>query len=107
MSSIDVRNNVNSAIISGISGLQKASDGISQASINIAQKTAQSRDTADVLSDSALQQIGSVKQLLPKGGDDITSDLVALSVNSINAQASSKVLDVVKNTIGRIIDETA
>ena len=107
MSYIDVRNNMNSAIISGFTGLQKASDGISQASLNIAQKTAQTRDTADVLSDAALQQIGSVKQLLPSSGSDITSDLVSLSVNSINAQASAKVLDVVKNTIGRIIDETA
>lgn len=105
--SYDVSNSVNSALISGITGLQNASSGISQASINIAQKTAQLRDPADVLSDSALQQIGSVKQLLPQGGDSITSDLVSLSINSINAQASSKVLDVVKNTVGRIIDETA
>lgn len=102
-----IDNNINSAIVSGVLGLQRASEGITQSSINIAQQQAQLRDPQDVLSDAATQQIGLTSQLLPQGGDSITSDLVSLNVNLTNAQASTKVLDVANETVGRIIDELA
>ncbi|WP_026376243.1 hypothetical protein [Aestuariibacter salexigens] len=105
-------NNVNAAIVSGQLGLQRASDGITQASTNIAQRVAgaspgQPRDVNDVLADAASQSLSSIRQVLPSGGDSLTNDLVGLSVNSINAQASAKVLDTVNDTVGRIIDELA
>lgn len=102
-----IDNNVNSAIVSGVLGLQRASDGITQASINIAERQAQLREPQEVLADAATQQIGLTSQLLPKGGDSITSDLVSLNINLTNAQASTKVLDVVNETVGRLIDELA
>ena len=105
--SFDVRNSVNSALISGIGGLQKASVGITNAAFNIAQQTTQNRDKDALLADVAYQQIGSVKKLLPSNTNDLNNDIVSLSINSLNAQASAKVLEVVKNTVGRIIDETA
>lgn len=105
--SFDVSNNINSAILSGTFGLRKASDGITQASLNIAQRNAQSKDPSDLLADAATQQIGAIKQVLPQPASNLTSDLVSLSVNSINAQASAKVLDVANNTVGKIIDELA
>lgn len=101
----DVRNSTNSALVSGLLGVQNASNGITQSSISIAQQTAQLRSTQDVLSDAAAQQIGLTSQLLPTGGNSITSDLVSLSVNLNNAQASSQVLDVANDTVGRLIDE--
>ena len=98
-------NNINAAIVSGQLGLQRASDGITQASINIAQRTAQQRDVNDVLADAASQSLGNIRQLLPQSGDSLTSDLVGLSINSINAQASARVIDTANDTVGRIIDE--
>jgi hypothetical protein len=95
---MDVRNSVNSAILSGAFGLQKASQGITASSFNIAQRSTEPLAT---------QQIGSVSQLLPSGGDSLTSNLVGLSINARNAEASAKVLDVASGTVGRIIDELA
>lgn len=102
-----IDNNINSAIVSGVLGLQRASDGITQSSINIAQRQAQLRDPKDVLTDVATQQIGLTSKLLPQGGDSVTSDLVSLNINLTNAQASTKVLDVANETVGRLIDELA
>ena len=103
----DVTNNVNSAIISGTLGLNRAQQGITEASINIAQGNGESQTTQDLLANVATQQIGQVNQLLPQGGDGLTNDLLSLQINSRNALASSKVLDVANNTVGRIIDELA
>ena len=105
--SFDISNNINSAIVSGTLGLQNASKGITEASVNIAQRNAQARDPAELLSDAATQQLGVASQLLPQGGDSLTDDLVSLSINSTNALASAKVLDVADETVGRIIDELA
>jgi hypothetical protein len=93
--------------VSGVLGLQRASDGITGTSISIAQQQASLRSTSDLLSDVATQQLGNVGSLLPSGGDSLTNDLVSLSVNLTNAQASAQVLDVANETVGRIIDELA
>lgn len=102
-----VNNGLNSAVASGLLGFQRASDGITQSSISIAQQAAQLRDPQDVLTDAATQQVGLASKLLPTGGDSLTSDIVSLSVNLTNAQASTKVLDVANETVGRLIDELA
>lgn len=103
----DVTNNVNSAIISGTLGLNRAQQGITEASINIAQRNAEPQSTQDLLANAATQQLGQVNQLLPQGGDGLTNDLLSLQINSRNALASTKVLEVANNTVGRIIDELA
>ncbi len=104
---IDVTSSMNSAILSGVLGVQNASNGITQTSISLAQQQASLRTTSDLLSDVSLQQIGNVSNLLPSGGDSITSNLVSLSINLNNAQASSEVLDVANETVGRLIDTIA
>jgi hypothetical protein len=87
--------------------VQRASDGITATSINLAQQQASLRSTSDLLSDAATHQIGNVSSLLPSGGDSLTNDLLSLSNNLNNAQASTKVLDVANETVGRIINELA
>eukprot|EP01026_Neomeris_dumetosa_P079469 TRINITY_DN868_c0_g2_i1.p1 TRINITY_DN868_c0_g2~~TRINITY_DN868_c0_g2_i1.p1 ORF type:complete len:220 (+),score=7.98 TRINITY_DN868_c0_g2_i1:23-682(+) len=105
--SFDVSNNINSAIISGTLGLQNASNGITEASLSIAQRNAQAQSPEDLLAGAATQQLGVVGQLLPDGGNSLTTDLVGLTISATNAQASAKVLDVANDTVGRIIDELA
>lgn len=103
----DVTSSMNSAILSSVMGVQKASEGITLASLGIAQQTTSQRSTSELLSDVALQQIGSTSKLLPSGGDSITQNLVSLSNNLTNAQASLNVLDVADETVGRLIDTLA
>ena len=48
-----------------------------------------------------------IRDSLPQSAGNMTSDLVSLKLNSINAQASAKVLDVAFDTVGTIIDTLA
>ncbi|MCQ8848640.1 hypothetical protein ALT761_04010 [Alteromonas sp. 76-1] len=101
-------NNINSAILSGQFGLQNASNGITQAASNIAQQTTNAeRDPQAVLANAATQSLQNVRNILPSPQDDVTTNLLSLKINSINAQASAKVLDVANDTIGTIIDTLA
>ena len=102
----NVTNNINSAIVSGQLGLNRASAGINEASVNIAQQNAQ-RTPEELLSNAATTQIGQFSKLLPQGGDSLTNNLVSLQINSTNALASAKVIGVASDTIGKIIDELA
>lgn len=105
---IETGYNINSAILSGQFGLQRASDGITQGSLNIAQRTAQ-QDVAEngpvnVLANSAEQQLTNLSNTLPPIGNSLTGDLISLQVNARNAEASAAVIDTADETIGRIID---
>lgn len=108
---IDSTFNVNSALIAGQQGLQRASDGITQASLNIAQRTAQNtleqQGPQAVLQQAAVNGLETTSQLLPQSTGGITDDLVSLQVNSLNAQASAKVLEVANDTVGTIINTLA
>ena len=108
---IDPNFNVNSALIAGQLGLQRASNGITEASLSIAQRSAQStlatQGPQGVLEQAAVNGLETTSQLLPQATDSLTTDLVSLQVNSLNAQASAKVLEVANDTVGRIIDTLA
>ncbi len=90
-----IGSNINSAIASGVYGLQSASAGITEASENIAQRTAEGSSRANGETASA-----------PESGN-VTDDLIALKVNSLNAQANAKSVDAAFGTIGTIIDTVA
>lgn len=92
-----------SAFAAGRLGLQNASNGITEASVNIAQANSV-RTPEEVLQSAAQQQLSAVSQVLPEPADNIVNDLVSLQTNLLNAQASTRVLDVVDETVGRLID---
>ncbi|WP_235594667.1 hypothetical protein [Paraglaciecola hydrolytica] len=106
--SINVNNNLNSAIVSGQLGLSRASDNISQHTNNIASLSVASRSSQspqEFLANAVTTQLNAIKQTLPQAASgSITTELVGLSVNSINAQASTKVIDTANGTIGTILD---
>ena len=89
---------VNSALLAGQYGLQNASDGITQAASNIAQRTAEGGSSSNHVQENA--------QVEPSNGN-LTSDLIALNINSVNAGASARVLEVANDTLGTIIDTIA
>jgi hypothetical protein len=89
---------VNSAFLAGQYGLQNASDGITQAASSIAQRTAEGSSSSNNVQENA--------QVEPSNGN-LTDDLIALNVNSVNAEASARVLEVANDTLGTIIDTIA
>jgi hypothetical protein len=104
---MNISNNVNSAIVSGTIGIQRGSDGITQNASNLAGLSAVTRPASDpqeFLANATLNQLNSIKQTLPQPNEGITSNLVGLSVNLTNAQASAKVVDSANSTVGSILD---
>jgi hypothetical protein len=104
---VEISNNINSAIVSGTMGMKKASDNISQSTSNLAGLSAFSvppSDPQEFLASAALNQLSTMKQLLPQASNGITSNLVGLSINLTNAQASTKVVDTASDTVGTILD---
>ena len=103
----NVSNSLNSAIVSGVLGAQKASDGITQSSVKLAQQEASFKTTQQLLSDVSLQQIGNSTKLLPSGGDSLTANLLSLNNNLNNFQASLSVVDAANDTVGKLINTLA
>jgi hypothetical protein len=104
---MNVSNNINSAIISGTLGIQRASEGITQHSANLASFAASkpvSDNPQEFLANAVLSQLGAIKQSLPTPTPGITNDLVGLSINSINAQASAKVAGTANETVGTLLN---
>ena len=104
---MNITNNVNSAIVSGTIGIQRASNGITQNATNLANlsvASAPSRDPQEFLANATLNQLNAIKQTLPQASEGMTSNLVGLSVNLTNAQASAKVVDTASGTVGTILD---
>ena len=104
---MDISNNTNSAIVSGTLGIKRAYDGISQNASNLASLSAfsvPSRDPQEFLANATLNQLNAIKQVLPQASEGITSNLVGLSINLTNAQASTKVVDTASDTVGTILD---
>ena len=107
MSSI-IGNSINSAIVSGMNGLQKSYQGMTHASISIAQRAAQTSVEFDgpgtVLANASIQGLSNLRNTLPKGGDSMTTDLLSMQMYSRNALASAKVVDKAFDAVGTIID---
>ena len=104
---MDISNNINSAIVSGTLGIQRASKEVTQNTSNLASLSAfsvPSSDPQEFLANATIKQLSSIKQLLPEASDGITSNLVGLSINLTNAQASTKVVDTASDTVGTILD---
>ena len=104
---MEISNHINSAIVSGNLGIQRASEGITQNASNLASLSTfsvASSDPQELLANATLKQLSSIKQRLPEASDGITSNLVGLSINLTNMQASTKVVDTANDTVGTILD---
>ena len=87
-------------------GLQSASDGVSQAAANIAQRTAEDA-IAPAQPTVATSETNNTSSNSASSTTRLTDDLIALNVNERNAQASAKVLGVADEMLGTIIDVLA
>jgi predicted secreted protein len=97
---------VGSAFAAAQYGLQSASDGISQAASNIAQRTAEDA-VAPAQPIAANIDTNNAKPNSTSSTSRLTDDLIALNVSERNAQASAKVLGVADEMLGTIIDVLA
>jgi hypothetical protein len=107
MSINNVSSNIHSASASALLSLQAASNNITQSSFNIAQRSAESPASAyapTLLAITESQQRGENNQSLRQTSPSLSADIVRLSTNSNNAQASAKVLAVADETFGTLLD---
>ncbi|AWL10597.1 hypothetical protein HMF8227_00089 [Saliniradius amylolyticus] len=89
-------NNLNSAMVSGAQGLERASSGITQNSADIASQQVAKEPGADA----------SLQEQLASSRPGLTDSLVGLSTNLTYAQASAEVIETTDEMIGRFVDET-
>lgn len=91
----------NTAFYSARQGLNSASEGISQAAENIAR--------TNKLTRQGEQQAASMQQPVNATSvpGPVTQDLISLTINSTQAQASAKALGVANDTVGFLIDTLA
>ncbi len=82
---------VNSAMSSGLGGLQSAQQGISQATTEVAKPTQTNQAVEEGKEQQALQS-------------DKTSALVAAKESENQAQASAEVVEAADETLGTVID---
>lgn len=88
---------LSSAFQSGVQGLKKASDSITQSSQNIAERTLQSSQQGD----KAESYVSSSQ------ATSVTDDLVQLKVGEIQAQANTRSIQTANQVVGTLIDEMA
>lgn len=97
---------IQSAFSSGLQGFQRASNGVTEATVNInreaanEQRVRNAEQTAD--SDAAQQNVEAQRRQTP----DMTQSLVQLNTESINAEANVRSIRTADEMLGTLIDVT-
>ncbi len=94
-------NPIASAMMSGNLGLQRAGDNITQASSNIAQRTANGQPEAALAATTAASR-GEISTPVPP--TSLSEDVVNLSSSLTYAKAAARVVDVAGDNLGRLLD---
>ena len=84
---------VNSAMQSGLAGIQSAQSGITQATTEVAKPTQTSQAVEEGKEQQGLQS-----------GDDKTSALIAAKESENQGKASAEVVEAADETLGTVID---
>ncbi|GAB3014429.1 hypothetical protein [Bowmanella dokdonensis] len=101
--SIQFDGNVNSAFVSGALTIQRASDGITQNSISLAQQQTDQREPRQEQAETA-----KLSERVPSTGNgSVTDSLAGLTLNLRHAEAGAKVLDMTSDMVGSLINEVA
>lgn len=94
---------IQSAFSSGVQGLQRAEQGVREASLEIArQPLAKENEAAEAGSETASAQPQSSTPVQP-----VTEQLVKLKLEERNAQANSQVIRTADQVVGSLIDTRA
>lgn len=107
---MNINNNINSAMVGGALGIQRASDGITQNASNLTGLSAflaPSPDLQAFLENATSNQLETIKPVLPQSSESMTSNLLGLSINLTNAEASTKAVNTASDTVGTILDVLA
>lgn len=103
-----VVNNINLVIIFGQFGLQRLFDGMMQFVFNIVQCLVQQdvvvNGFIELLVNVVVQSLLNIFCLLFFGGDSFIFDLLLMQLYSKNVLVLVKVIDVVNDIVGKIID---
>lgn len=94
---MDVSNNLGSAFNAGVQGLQSASDGITESSVNIARAQTERENVEG--SEPAPETREAQSQPV-----NVTEELVNLRVEQFNAQANTRSIQTADEVLGTLID---
>lgn len=93
---------IQSAVYSGLQGIQRASTGIAEATVNINRQTTTPSDSVTEES-TATETVNAVQQT---AAPDLGQELIRLNREETNAQANVKTLQAADEILGTVIDIT-
>ena len=99
---MDISNNLGSAFNAGVQGLQSASEGITESSVNIARAQTEREDVERVEQSQEVRQAESPQPASQPV--NVTNELVNLRVEQFNAQANTQSIQTADEVLGTLID---
>ncbi|WP_306519300.1 excinuclease ATPase subunit [Rheinheimera sp.] len=97
---------IQSAFASGTQGLQSASYGITEATVNINRETTNQQRLLNAREDVAVQQASADRVTLSSESQvpSLTQSLVQLNTEQINAEANVRSIQTADEVLGSVID---
>lgn len=97
---------IQSAFSSGLQGLQSASYGITEATVNINRETTNQQRLLNAREDAAVQQASADRVTLSSESQvpSLTQSLVQLNTEQINAEANVRSIQTADEALGSVID---
>jgi hypothetical protein len=97
---------IQSAFASGLQGLQSASYGITEATVNINRETTNQQRQLNAREDAAVQQASADRVTLTSESQipSLTQSLVQLNTEQINAEANVRSIQTADEALGSVID---
>lgn len=95
---------IQSAFSAGMQGLQRASAGVTEETININRQTQQNRQQEQDLSVQDRQEVAPTQTSATAPARDLTQSLVRLEQQELQAQANVRSLRTADEMLGSIID---
>jgi len=93
---------INSAFSSGISGLNKASEQITEASQNIANQSIRSKNNDNASSNN--EEVVPVVAVSSYSADPVTIEVINMKLAEVQAQAASNVITTADDMVGLLIN---
>ena len=94
---------IQSAFNSGVQSLQKATDEVNQAAVNIAAETNASREDSTVNQTTTSPTLANNEQKIP----DLNQSIVDLKVAEFQAKSSVQIIKTADDALGTLLDVTA
>ena len=95
---------IQSALSSGLQGFQRASNGVTEATVNINRETANEQRIRNAEQTADADAAQRANQAQSRQTPDVTQSLVQLNTEALNAEANVRSIQTADEVLGTLID---